>query len=68
MHYMARRLRVDIANMIYDTSEIIAESNKDANDFKNFEFELIRYFSMSSPITESEFSKLISSGNCWKDL
>ncbi len=52
------RLRVDIANMIYDTSEIIAERNKDANDFKNFEFELIRYFSMSSPITESEFSKL----------
>jgi len=52
------RLRVDIANMIYDTSEIISERNKGANDFKNFEFELIRYFSMSSPITESEFSKL----------
>ena len=52
------RLRVDIANMIYDTSEVIAESNKLADDFKNFEFELIRYFSMSSPITEEEFKKM----------
>lgn len=54
------RLRVDLANMIFDTSEIIAETNKDANDYKNFEFELIRYFSMSSPLTEDEFGKLSS--------
>ncbi|WGD34897.1 preprotein translocase subunit SecA [Olleya sp. YS] len=52
------RLRVDLANMIYDTSEGIAETNKEANDFKNFEFELIRYFSMSSHISEEEFNKL----------
>ncbi|SDH86153.1 preprotein translocase subunit SecA [Winogradskyella thalassocola] len=52
------RLRVDLANMIFDTSEGIAETNKDANDFKNFEFELIRYFSMASPISESEFGKM----------
>ncbi len=52
------RLRVDLANMIYDTAETIAETNKGANDFKNFEFELIRYFSMSSPINEAEFGKL----------
>ncbi|GER59724.1 protein translocase subunit SecA [Patiriisocius marinus] len=52
------RLRVDIANMIYDTAEVIAEGNKMAQDFKNFEFELIRYFSMSSPITQQEFDKL----------
>ncbi|MEZ4875116.1 MAG: preprotein translocase subunit SecA [Flavobacteriaceae bacterium] len=52
------RLRVDIANMIYDTSEVIAESNKQQQDFKNFEFELIRYFSISSPITKSEFEHL----------
>ena len=52
------RLRVDLANMIYDTSEGIAQTNKAANDFKNFEFELIRYFAMSSPITEQEFNKL----------
>ena len=51
------RLRVDLANMIFDTSEGIAISNKDANDFKNFEFELIRYFSMPSPISEAKFAK-----------
>lgn len=52
------RLRVDLANMIFDTSEGIAETNKNANDYKNFEFELIRYFSMNAPITEAEFGKL----------
>ncbi|MCX7549339.1 preprotein translocase subunit SecA [Xanthomarina sp. F2636L] len=52
------RLRVDLANMLYDTAEGITETNKAANDFKNFEFELIRFFSMSSPITEADFGKL----------
>ena len=52
------RLRVDLANMIFDTSEGIAMSNKAANDYKNFEFELIRYFSMASPISETEFAKM----------
>ena len=54
------RLKVDIANMIFDTSEVITESNKIASDYKNFEFELIRYFSMSSPISEEEFGKMDS--------
>lgn len=52
------RLKVDIANMVYDTCEVIAEANKDANDFKNFEFELIKYFSITSPVTEGDFAKL----------
>ena len=52
------RLRVDLANMIFDTSEGIANNNKNANDYKNFEFELIRYFSMASPISEAEFGKM----------
>ena len=52
------RLRVDLANMIFDTSEIISEANKEANDYKNFEFELIRYFSMSSPVSEDDFNKM----------
>jgi len=51
------RLRVDIANMIYDTAEVIANNNKLTQDYKNFEFELIRFFSMSSPVTEEEFEK-----------
>ena len=52
------RLRVDLANMIFDTSEGIAMNNKAANDYKNFEFELIRYFSMASPISEEEFANM----------
>ncbi len=52
------RLRVDIANMIFDTAEVIAEGNKGAQDFKNFEFELIRYFSLASPVNESEFENM----------
>jgi preprotein translocase subunit SecA len=49
------RLQVDIVNMIYDTCEVIVEGNKNNSDFANFEFELIRYFSFTSPITEEEF-------------
>ncbi len=52
------RLKVDIANMIYDTSEVIAETNKLAEDYKNFEFELIKYFSITSPISEEDFRRL----------
>ncbi len=51
------RLQVDIANMVYDTCEVITEQNKGASDYKNFEFELIKYFSITSPISESEFEK-----------
>ena len=52
------RLKVDIANMVYDTCEVITDTNKAASDYKNFEFELIKYFSITSPITEAEFEKL----------
>ena len=52
------RLKLDIANMMYDTCELIVSENKMMNDFKNFEFELIRYFAITSPFSESEFAKL----------
>jgi preprotein translocase subunit SecA len=52
------RLKLDIANMMYDTCELIVDENKGGNDFKNFEFELIRYFSITSPVTESDFQKM----------
>ncbi len=52
------RLKVDIANMLYDTCENIVSHNKNSNDFKNFEFELIRYFAITSPISESEFERM----------
>ena len=52
------RLKVDIANMMYDTCELIVETHKQAKDFKNFEFDLIRYFSITSPVSESEFERI----------
>jgi preprotein translocase subunit SecA len=52
------RLKLDIANMMYDTCELIVNNNKMAGDFKNYEFELIRYFSITSPVSESDFMKM----------
>ncbi|MEZ7513717.1 preprotein translocase subunit SecA [Flavobacterium frigidarium] len=52
------RLKLDIANMMYDTCELILQETKPSNDFKNFEFEIIRYFSITSPVSESDFVKM----------
>jgi preprotein translocase subunit SecA len=52
------RLKLDIANMMYDTCEVIVQKNKLTGDFKNFEFELIRNLSITSPVSESEFGRL----------
>ena len=52
------RLRIDISNMIYDTCENIVFSNKEANDFKNFEFELIKYFSVTIDINSESFESM----------
>ena len=49
------RLQIDITNIMFDTIEEIVIQNKGSNDYKNFEFELITTFSMTSPITENEF-------------
>jgi len=52
------RLRIDISNMIYDTCESIVYSNKSANDYKNFEFELIKYFSVTTKIDSESFESM----------
>ena len=52
------RLRIDIANMIYDTCENIVVSNKETNDYKNFEFELIRFFSISTDLNYDDFESM----------
>ena len=52
------RLRIDISNMIYDTCENIVLDNKAANDFKNFEFELIKYFSVTTEINANSFESM----------
>jgi len=52
------RLKLDIYNMLYDTSEEIVNKNRTQNDYKNFEFEIISNFSMTSPIKLDEFNDL----------
>ena len=51
------RLKLDIANILYDTCEEIVMNNKAANDYKNFEFEVIGNFSITSPVDENEFTE-----------
>ena len=43
--------------MIFDTCENIVENNKGGNNYKNFTFELIKYFSLKTQISEAEFAK-----------
>jgi preprotein translocase subunit SecA len=52
------RLRIDIANMIFDTAESITESNALANDYDELEFDSIRFFSVEPPFTKEEFEKM----------
>ena len=52
------RLKVDIANMLFEVCEDIVINNKQNDDFKNFEFEIISNFSISAPVLEEEFSAL----------
>ena len=53
-----KRLQIDIANMIYETCQSIISANKINKDFQNFEFELIRFTSMTSPFSEEEFESM----------
>ncbi|WP_177761059.1 preprotein translocase subunit SecA [Flavobacterium sp. I3-2] len=51
------RLKIDIANMIFDVCDFIVEGNKVGNDFKNFEYSLIKHFGIQSPFTADQFAK-----------
>ncbi|MBP0613230.1 preprotein translocase subunit SecA [Chryseobacterium sp. cx-311] len=48
-------LKYDISNMIYDVSHSIVSKTKADGDYKIFEFEMIKNFTMESPVTESDF-------------
>lgn len=52
------RLKLDVLNMLYDTCEDIVLQNKAAKDYKNFEFEIISNFSMTSPLSAEAFETL----------
>ena len=53
-----KRLQIDIVNMIYDTCSSIVVSNKQSDNYTNFEFELIHFSGMPSPFTKEEFKTL----------
>ncbi len=52
------RLSVDIANMMYDVSETIVNNYLSEGDYENFRLDLLRSFSMESPVSEKEFLKI----------
>jgi len=51
------RMQVDIANMFYETVDAIISENQPARDFENFKLDLLRVFSMESPVDVSTFEK-----------
>ena len=51
-------LLVDIANMMYDVSENLVDTYHSDGDFENFKLELLRSFSMDSPVEEKEFLQI----------
>ena len=53
------RLKVDIANMLFETCEDIVLNNKASNDFKNFEFQIISTFSITAPVLQNEFEDMV---------
>lgn len=54
------RLSVDIANMMYDIVENMVDAYHSEGDFDNYEFDLIRSFSIDSPIPREKFLKVSS--------
>lgn len=51
------RLKVDLANMMYDLCERIIENNKLVNDYKNLEFDMIRNFGTNDIVSEDDFNR-----------
>jgi preprotein translocase subunit SecA len=54
---LGERLSVDVANMMYDVTEALVNNYHKDGDFENFDFDLIRSFSMDSPVAQQDFLK-----------
>jgi preprotein translocase subunit SecA len=54
---LGERLSVDIANSMYDVTESLTDTYLKDGDFDGFDFDLIRSFSMDSPVNAEEFRK-----------
>lgn len=48
-------LKYDIVNTIYDVAASIVSNTKAGNQYKEFEFEIIKFFTMEAPVSEEEF-------------
>jgi preprotein translocase subunit SecA len=54
---LGERLTVDIANMMFDVTENLVDTYHSDADFEGFDFDLIRSFSMDSPVRDDDFKK-----------
>ncbi|HVN59488.1 MAG TPA: preprotein translocase subunit SecA [Bacteroidales bacterium] len=54
---LGERLTVDVANMMFDVNESLVEAYHREGDFEGFDLDLIRSFSMDSPVSREEFVK-----------
>ncbi len=52
------RLEVDLLNMMYDSVEDLVNEYYGADQFENFNMELLRLLSIESPVAEEEFKQL----------
>lgn len=50
------RLGLDIANMFYDTAELIVSKYNGKDDFEDFELELMRVLGIQAPVSMEEFA------------
>jgi len=55
---LGERLAVDVANSMFDVTEILVDTYHSDGDFEGFDFDLIRSFSMDSPVPQQEFLKI----------
>jgi preprotein translocase subunit SecA len=54
---LGERLSVDVANSMYDVTKNLVETYQDEGDYEGFDFDLIRSFSMDSPVKQQDFLK-----------
>jgi preprotein translocase subunit SecA len=57
---LGERLSVDVANMMDDVTETLVDQYHKDGDYEGFDFDLIRSFSMDSPVPQQEFLKATS--------
>ncbi len=52
------RLKVDIANMMFDLCERIVNNHKMAQDYESLKLDIIRYFGLDAVVSQDDFVKM----------